>query len=459
MRLAAAAAAIVAGTWHTAPPLHSARAAHAVVTANSSIYVLGGSNGQLDVERFDGKTWRVATQLPYGALNAPAAATLDGRIYVTGGFEAQTNLPTSAVEIYDPTANAWSDGPPLPAPRGGHAAVVLDGKIHLLGGGNSQSTLADHTVFDPATQTWSEAAPLPRSEGSVAAVVFHGTLYAIGGRSGPSDYGDVYRTTHRTTVDARAFDPAARDGRRGRLQGRDLLHRRRVAGLRTRARRRLPVRARLEEMGQGEEAADAAQLRARGRLPELDLRRRRQPGRRREPFRRGQPRRRAVSLARRRRSSRACAGRRSSCAPERRRCAPAPSPTTTRAHELLLRRRRIDLERSRTLPFTCTTSSYVSTSSCDRRRPATATPTTARAPTPATAPPRDAVRTAGSARRQSPPRTAPGIGSARARQLVQQLDHRGDTGDRADARTGRSPVSGACAPWTGPPPGGRSSAG
>src|SRR4051812_13462801 len=192
MRLVAAAAAIVAGSWHTAPPLLDARAAHTVVAAGSAIYVLGGSNGQLDVDRFDGRKWTVATQLPRGALNAPAAVTLDGRIYVTGGFEAQTNLPSDGVEIYDPQANTWSDGPPLPAPRGGHAAVVLDGKIHLLGGGNSQSTLADHTVFDPATQTWSEAAPLPRSEGSVAAVVFHGTLYAIGGRSGPGDYGDVY---------------------------------------------------------------------------------------------------------------------------------------------------------------------------------------------------------------------------------------------------------------------------
>ena len=192
MRIVAAAAALVAGSWHTAPPLPDARAAHAVVTAGSSIYVLGGSNGQLTVDRFDGKRWTVATQLPQGALNAPAAATLDGKIYVTGGFEAQTNLPSDRVEIYDPQANTWSDGPPLPAPRGGHAAVVLDGKIHLLGGGNSQSTIADHTMFDPATQTWSEAAPLPRSEGSVAAVVFHGRLYAIGGRSGFSDFGDVY---------------------------------------------------------------------------------------------------------------------------------------------------------------------------------------------------------------------------------------------------------------------------
>jgi len=183
---------VAAGVWHAAPPLPSARAAHAVAAAAGAIYVIGGSGGQLDVDRFDGKRWTVATRLPHGGLNAPAAAVLDGRIYVIGGFEQQTNLPTDRVEVYDPKHRTWSDGPKLPAPRGGHAAVVLDGKIHVLGGGNSVSTLADHDVFDPLAQQWTEAAPLPRSEGSVAAAVFHGALYAIGGRSGPSDFGDVY---------------------------------------------------------------------------------------------------------------------------------------------------------------------------------------------------------------------------------------------------------------------------
>ena len=82
----------------------------------------------------------------------------------------------------------------MPAPRGGHAAVVRDGRIHVLGGGNSERTLADHDVFDPLMNAWTSLAPLPRSEGSPAAVAFEGKVYAIGGRSGPSDFGavDIY---------------------------------------------------------------------------------------------------------------------------------------------------------------------------------------------------------------------------------------------------------------------------
>ena len=180
------------GTWTKAAPLLHDRAAHAVVATADGIYALGGPGpGSATVERFDGSAWHDETQLPHGPVNAPAAAVLDGRLYVTGGFSGTTNLPVTDVDVYDPATRTWSSAAPLPEPRGGHAAVVLDGKIHLLGGGNSVSTIADHSVYDPATSSWSEAAPLPRPEGSPAAVVFGGMLYAIGGRSGFDDYGDV----------------------------------------------------------------------------------------------------------------------------------------------------------------------------------------------------------------------------------------------------------------------------
>jgi N-acetylneuraminic acid mutarotase len=181
------------GSWTEAPPLRRARAAHAVVAAADAIYALGGSGaGSAIVERFDGTSWRIATRLPNGPVNAPAAAVLGGRIYVIGGFSAASNAPLTDVGVYDPAAASWSSAAPLPAPRGGHAAVVIDGKIHVLGGGNSIATIADHSVYDPATNSWSDAVPLPRSEGSAAAVVFGGSLHAIGGRSGRDDYGDVY---------------------------------------------------------------------------------------------------------------------------------------------------------------------------------------------------------------------------------------------------------------------------
>ncbi|MDQ6691105.1 MAG: hypothetical protein M3Z18_11415 [Gemmatimonadota bacterium] len=160
-----------------------------------AIYALGGTGAGgapvRQVERFDGNDWRNETTLPGEGLNAPAAVAIGQRIYVTGGFKTDTNVPSDQVLVYDVGTHSWSNAAPLPAPRGGHAAAVLDGKIHVFGGGNSRQTLADHSEYDPATNRWTERAPLSRSKGSPAAVVFRNRLYSLGGRSGQSDYGDV----------------------------------------------------------------------------------------------------------------------------------------------------------------------------------------------------------------------------------------------------------------------------
>jgi N-acetylneuraminic acid mutarotase len=187
-----------APSWRTAPPMHYARAAHAVVSDGNAIYALAGTGAGgapvLVTERFDGRAWHDEGKIPGQGLNAPAAAALGGKIYLIGGFGTDTNVPVADVLVYDTAARTWSKAAPLPTPRGGHAAVVHEGKIHVLGGGNSTSTLADHDVFDPAKNAWTSLAPLPRTEGSPAVAAFAGKLYAIGGRSGPSDFGavDIY---------------------------------------------------------------------------------------------------------------------------------------------------------------------------------------------------------------------------------------------------------------------------
>ena len=192
---AAADTSAAGGVWSAAPPMRHARAAHAVVSTGTALYALAGTGAGaapvLAVEKFDGKAWTEETTLPSDGLNAPAAVVIGERIYLIGGFSTVTNVPTSGVHVYDVARRTWSEAAPLPAPRGGHAAVVLDGRIHVLGGGNSRSTIADHSVYDPAANAWTERAPLPRAKGSPAVVAHGGRLYAIGGRSGPGDFGEV----------------------------------------------------------------------------------------------------------------------------------------------------------------------------------------------------------------------------------------------------------------------------
>src|SRR5882672_4836540 len=187
-------------TWRSEPALKFPRSAHALAATDSALFVVGGTGsseegGQakpiLEVERFDGKAWSVETTLPGEGLNAPAAVIFEKRLWVIGGFGTTSNVPVATVRTYDFESHAWTEAPPLPAPRGGHAAIVFAGAIHVFGGGNSLSTLADHCAFDPATRSWKERSPLSRAKGSPAAVVFEDKLWAIGGRSGSDDFGDV----------------------------------------------------------------------------------------------------------------------------------------------------------------------------------------------------------------------------------------------------------------------------
>jgi N-acetylneuraminic acid mutarotase len=195
--LAFASAAIhAAGTWRREPDMPTARSAHAVVATADAIYALAGTGGDgrpvLEVERFDGTRWSRVATLPGEGINAPAAAAIGDDIYLIGGFGTTTNQPLARVSRFNVRTGNWSDDTPLPAPRGGHAAVVHSGMIHVIGGGNSVSTIADHSVFDPRTRRWVDKAPLPRRMGSPTAVSLGNRMVSIGGRSGSSDFGDVY---------------------------------------------------------------------------------------------------------------------------------------------------------------------------------------------------------------------------------------------------------------------------
>src|SRR5687768_5316384 len=72
--------------------------------------------------------WTSARPMP-SERSEVAVAEVGGRIYVIGGFDGQTEL-----EIYDPSADRWSRGAPFPRPVHHAAAVGLNGKLFVIGG-------------------------------------------------------------------------------------------------------------------------------------------------------------------------------------------------------------------------------------------------------------------------------------------------------------------------------------
>jgi N-acetylneuraminic acid mutarotase len=161
----------------------------AVAVLDGLVYVIGGfgRTGQpmATVEAYDPATneWQLKTPLPE-ATHHPAAAVVNGRLFVIGGYTGGavggTAVPT--VYEYDPARNAWVTRAPLPTPRGALAAVVLAGRIHALGGSGEGNTGA-HEVYDVASNRWSSANPMPTPRDHLTAVAYQGRVWAIGGRA------------------------------------------------------------------------------------------------------------------------------------------------------------------------------------------------------------------------------------------------------------------------------------
>src|SRR5438093_5524724 len=98
-----------------------------------------------------------------GAMTQPrwsAAAELlpDGRLLVTGGYDGTGQLATA--EIY--SGGRFTACAPMQLARGGHTAVTLaDGRV-LVAGGTRPDGIATSAaeIYDPAANAWSVAGPL-----------------------------------------------------------------------------------------------------------------------------------------------------------------------------------------------------------------------------------------------------------------------------------------------------------
>ena len=148
----------------------SARDSFAAAELNGKIYVFGGARtsfagagtvtGCTDTsEVFDpaiGRSQPIAS-LPTPLINA-AAASIGGKIYVTGGLAVQVQCSpspgffngtlSSSVYVYDPTTDTWSTAPAMPTARQSPAAAAANGKIFTLGGDTGVTSNSPTSVVE-----------------------------------------------------------------------------------------------------------------------------------------------------------------------------------------------------------------------------------------------------------------------------------------------------------------------
>jgi len=223
--LCLATAAASAQGWRDGTPMTTARAFAGAALLGDELYVVGGdsTSGPRSVaEIYDvrGDIWRAAVALPVG-LQQFGMAELNGRLFVTGGYE---ELPprrdelggfggsaiteavagdTDKVWIYDPKIGSWIAGPSMPAARAGHGLVAINGKLYAIGGrGDGASRVF---VYDPGRDRWeTSGSSMPSPRVAAAYAVADGLVYAIGGLEGGA-------ASARVDV----FDPASGNWRSG----------------------------------------------------------------------------------------------------------------------------------------------------------------------------------------------------------------------------------------------------
>uniref|UniRef100_UPI0025C2E340 Kelch repeat-containing protein n=1 Tax=Halovivax sp. TaxID=1935978 RepID=UPI0025C2E340 len=149
------------------------------------LYAIGGhTTDSHDVLTFDpgADVWDRGPPIPTPRDHL-AAGVVDDRILAVGGRWDGENVPT--VEAYDPDANEWEPVRPEPEPRSGAAGAVVDGRYHLGGGEDPAAvtgwTTDVHEAYDPEEGAWTDAPAVPLPLHGPTAVAHDGAFYVIGG--------------------------------------------------------------------------------------------------------------------------------------------------------------------------------------------------------------------------------------------------------------------------------------
>lgn len=174
------------------------------------------SNGWVDVGGARG-----VGGIPPSARSLHAAASLNGIMYVFGGYDGAQRVNTFhafsfAEKRWSPVLPAANSALP-PSPRDRHVAVAFGNSFFVHGGFDGVSRVSDFWAFDFSTMIWREVVALqghpPSPRHSHAAVVYNHSLFIFGGYDG-SYKSDLYEfdfsTSRWSSVPAVGRRPRAR---------------------------------------------------------------------------------------------------------------------------------------------------------------------------------------------------------------------------------------------------------
>ncbi len=178
--------------WRKGEPSEIAHREAAAAAIDEKLFVFGGFyNADVQatsaVEVYDPATdtWSRRRPMPSPAVTHVEAAVDGSIVWFAGGFAGDHPGPaTDQVWKYDVRADTWAPGPPLPGPRASGSLKRVDRHLHFIGGylADRITGSASHWVLDlDGGTSWRPAATLPDPRGHLGGVEIGGRLYVIGG--------------------------------------------------------------------------------------------------------------------------------------------------------------------------------------------------------------------------------------------------------------------------------------
>ncbi|MDG6982745.1 MAG: hypothetical protein JRM74_04750 [Nitrososphaerota archaeon] len=171
------------------------------------IYAVGGQNGAYSaltaVEVYDPATnaWTNGPSLPVAVTNA-TAFSVGGLIYVVGGVNALGSA-VDLTQVFNPATNFWAVAPAYPSAASGLASATNGTLAFAFGGTGASGALSSNYLFSPSANCWSTEATcasvafLPQARTALAGAFLGGEVYSIGGEASGTVLGTVeaYNTT------------------------------------------------------------------------------------------------------------------------------------------------------------------------------------------------------------------------------------------------------------------------
>jgi Secretion system C-terminal sorting domain/Kelch motif len=144
---------------------------------------------RLNVEN---ETWSALPPVPdaAGGKIAASASTVKNKIYVIGGYHVAANgaeVSSNKVHRFDPESNTWlSDGTNIPVPIDDQVqAVWRDSLIYVVTGWSNTSNTPNVQIYNPSANTWAVGTPVPNTNNfkafGASGVIVGDTIYYCGG--------------------------------------------------------------------------------------------------------------------------------------------------------------------------------------------------------------------------------------------------------------------------------------